>query len=108
MFAIDLFCQYHEALRTEHLFEKLESLVPQFHPLSLMLAGATVLQCLATLSTPAVRDGNAHWLSIEGIVLVKEDGSDWHGFRQPAEFRVGVECNAPAGVAVRLGQGDLV
>ena len=39
-----------------------------------MPAGATVLQCLATLSAPVVRLGNAHWLSAEAVILVKEDG----------------------------------
>lgn len=39
-----------------------------------MLAGATVLHCLATLSSPVVRVGNAHWLSMPGVVLVKEEG----------------------------------
>lgn len=74
MFTIVLIRQHRESRPLKHPIENRESHVGQSHPLSLMLAGATILQCLATLSAPIVRPDNAHWLSMEGVVVVKEDG----------------------------------
>ncbi|KAN0137427.1 hypothetical protein V8E53_004872 [Lactarius tabidus] len=38
-----------------------------------MLAGATILQCCAEIENPVVRATNAHWLSMNAIVVLKDD-----------------------------------
>ena len=36
-----------------------------------MSIGAAILHCWAIIETPAVRVGDAHWLSMDGVIFVK-------------------------------------
>lgn len=41
-----------------------------------MSIGATILHCQANIGTPTVRVGDAHWLSVDGIILVKGENNE--------------------------------
>jgi hypothetical protein len=46
-------------------------------PLTIMLAGATVLQCYAEIDMPVVRPQDAHWLSMNAVIfLINETGEN--------------------------------
>lgn len=36
-----------------------------------MSIGATILHCQAVIESPAVRVGDAHWLSMDGLIFLK-------------------------------------
>ena len=41
-----------------------------------MSIGATLLHCQANIGSPTVRVGDAHWLSMDGIILIKGENNE--------------------------------
>ena len=62
-----------------------------------MLSGSTILQGCAHIETPAVRIGDLHWLSMNGILFVKGDTEDETVFCHFTCFHEDTRQDVPAG-----------
>lgn len=64
---------------------------------SLMSTGSTILQGHAHIETPAVRIGDLHWLSMNGVIFVKGDTEDEKVFCRFTCFHEDTRQDVPAG-----------